>query len=417
MILSHSLLPRTQRPSMKNMAPKKLGLGQVRSGAVPCIPYVPRLSFAPGPATARAIFSTAQVRRNGPFTTTYGSSEFLSRKHRIRPDKVPSAERVKLVRRSKIAGVGIVLCALCMFGIVKSGAIPEPSSKNRTSEDGGEARLDGPPSIAPDTSLQDQVELVPTGTSTIPTFPKTIRLASPDAAAGASAADRGQQEYQLVGLGIRTVSFLGIQVYVVGLYIAVPDIATLQERLVRRMDPVATTLVPGERQRLRELLLDPVKGEEVWDEILREAGIRTAFRIVPTRNTDFMHLRDGWVRGITGRTQARNAAGDPSFNDDTFGLSVNDFKAIWASAARKSVPKGETLLLTRDAQGKMAAWFEEKGASLRLGGVDDERISRLIWLGYLAGKNVSSEGARRSVVDGLVDFVQRPVGTVGQQVM
>jgi hypothetical protein len=320
------------------------------------------------------------------------------------------------MRRSRIAGIGIIVCALCMFGIVKSGVIPEPS-KSKKKQDPATTRLDGPPSIAPDTSLQDKVEQIPTGTSTIPTFPKTLRLSSLDAPGDASIVEKGEQEYQLVGLGIRTVSFLGIQVYVVGLYIAVPDIATLQQRLVRKMDPVATTLVPGERQKLKELLMDPEKGEEAWDDILKDGGIRTVFRIVPTRNTDFMHLRDGWVRGITGKTQARTAAGDQSFNDETFGDSVNKFKAVWGSGARKSVPKGETLMLTRDAQGRMAAWIQEKQGSLRLGGVDDERISRLIWLGYLAGKNVSSEGARRSVVDGVMDFVERPVGTVAQQVV
>jgi Chalcone isomerase like len=320
------------------------------------------------------------------------------------------------MRRSRIAGIGIIVCALCMFGIVKSGVIPEPS-KSKKKQEPAATRLDGPPSIAPDTSLQDKVEQIPTGTSTIPTFPKTLHLSSLDAPGDASIVEKGEQEYQLVGLGIRTVSFLGIQVYVVGLYIAVPDIATLQQRLVRKMDPIATTLVPGERQKLRELLMDPEKGEEAWDDILKDGGIRTAFRIVPTRNTDFMHLRDGWVRGITGKTQARTAAGDHSFNDETFGDSVNQFKAVWGSGARKSVLKGETLMLTRDAQGKMAAWIEEKQGSLRLGGVDDERISRLIWLGYLGGKNVSSEAARRSVVDGVMDFVERPVGTVAQQVI
>lgn len=373
---------------------------------------------APSPIrTSQATFSTTHIRRNGPFTNTYGSSEFLGRKHQIKPDiVVPSAERARLLRRSKIAGIGIILCALCMYGIVKSGAIPDPA-KDKRKQETASIRLDGPLSIAPNTSLQDKVEQVQTGTSTIPTFPKTIELSSLDAPANASLVDKGKQQYQLVGLGIRTVSFLGIQVYVVGLYIAVPDIATLQRRLVKRMDPVATALVPDERQKLKEVLMDPKKGEQLWDEILRDGGIRTAFRIVPTRNTDFMHLRDGWVRGITGRTQARNAVGDQSFNDETFGASVNDFKAIWGSGARKSVPKGETLLLIRDAQGKMAAWIEEKQGSLRLGGLEDERISRLIWLGYLAGKNVSSEGARRSVVDGVMEFVERPLGTVAQQVI
>ena len=382
---------------------------------IPSTHNVSRVGFRPT-HIPRIKFSTAQARRHGPFTSTYDSAELLGRKYQIKPDNVPSPERARLMRRSKIAGWGIIVCALCMFGIVKSGMIPEPS-KSRRAKDSDGIQLDGPPSIAPDTSLHDKVEQVPTGTSTIPTFPKTIHLSSLNPPGDAVVVDKRQQEYQLVGLGIRTVSFLGIQVYVVGFYIAVPDIARLQERLVRKMDPVATTLVPGERQKLRELLMDPQKGEEVWDEIQKDGGIRTVFRIVPTRNTDFMHLRDGWVRGITSRTQVRTAAGDQTFNDETFGAGVNAFKAIWGSGARKSVPKGETLLLTRDAQGKMAAWFEEKQGSLRLGGVDDERISRLIWLGYLAGKNVSSEGARKSVADGVMGFVERPVGTVAQQVV
>ena len=229
----------------------------------------------------------------------------------------------------------------------------------------------------------------------------------------------GEQEYHLVGLGIRTVSFLGIQVYVVGLYIALSDIATLQERLIRRLDPVATALVAGEKDDLKKLLLDPEKGEDVWNSILKDGQLRTAIRIVPTRNTDYMHLRDGFVRGITARTQHfTSAKQDPSFNDESFGAALNEFKAMWSGGARKNVPKGEILLMTRDAPGKMAIWHEDKSKnSYRLGGVDDERISRMIWLGYLGGKNVSSEGARKSVVDGVMEYVERPIGTVATQVV
>ena len=227
-----------------------------------------------------------------------------------------------------------------------------------------------------------------------------------------------EQEYQLIGLGIRTVSFLSIQVYVVGLYIAVPDIATLQQRLMRVLDPVATTLVPGERSKLKEILLDPEKGEEVWNAILRDGGLRTAIRIVPTRNTDLQHLRDGFVRGITARTRHLESIKAESFSDDAFGAAVAQFKGIWGGGARKNVPKGETLLVTRDANGRMVVWVEDKkSTSIRLGAVEDERLSRLIWLGYLGGKTVSSEGARQSVVNGVVEFAERPVGTVATQVV
>jgi Chalcone isomerase like len=317
----------------------------------------------------------------------------------------------------KISLAGIIICAACMFGVVSqySSQLPEPSKQEREPSS-NVVKFDAPPSIAGvslDTSVGDDVEQIPTGTSTIPTFPKIIHLSS---MSDSPASD--EQEYQLIGLGIRTVSFLSIQVYVVGLYIAVPDIATLQERLMRVLDPIATTLVPGERSKLKEILLDPEKGEEVWNATLKDGNLRTAIRIVPTRNTDLQHLRDGFVRGITARTRHLDSIKAESFSDDAFGAAVAQFKAIWGGGARKNVPKGETLLMTRDAKGRMAAWVEDKkGDSVRLGAVDDERVSRLIWLGYLGGKTVSSEGARQSVVDGVVEFVERPVGTVATQVV
>jgi hypothetical protein len=38
-------------------------------------------------------------------------------------------------------------------------------------------------------------------------------------------------------------------------------------------------------------------------------------------------------------------------------------------------------------------------------------------LNYLAGKTVASEGARKSIVEGIMEFVERPVGTVATQVV
>ena len=351
----------------------------------------------------------------------YGQSVFLKRRYQPIPATVQlsAAERARSIRRMKWSLAGILACAGCMIIAVNSYSLPAPEKKqddHSRADNSPHTRFDAPPSIAPDTGLE--VEQISTGTSTIPTFPKTILLSSVALPEGSTNLSADEQEYQLVGLGIRTVSFLGIQVYVVGLYVAVPDIATLQQRLVRVIDPVASTLVPNEKDKLRDILLHPEQGEEVWNTVLQGGAIRTALRIVPTRNTDFMHLRDGWVRGITARTQSFAAKGEKAFSDESFGESLNAFKQIWGGGPRKNVPKGETLLLTRDGVGRMAAWYEDKtGVSLRIGGLDDERVSRLIWLGYLGGKTVSSEGARRSVIEGVMEFVGRPVGTVATQVV
>ncbi len=255
---------------------------------------------------------------------------------------------------------------------------------------------------------EGEVDSVETGTSSVPRFPKSLTL-DVDEEKGVKGV-----EYQLMGLGIRTVSFLGIQVYVVGMYIATDDIAALQQALIRKIDPVATTLIKSEKDRLRELLLDTSEsGEGVWDTVLRECKARTVLRIVPTRNTDFAHLRDGWVRGITARAQREG------YGDEEFGKAMEEFKGVFKGNVRGSVPKGKTLLLTRGKEGRLGVWFDEGegGEIVKMGGVGDERISRQVWLGYLAGKKVASEGARRSVVEGVMEFVERPIGTVATQVV
>jgi hypothetical protein len=219
-------------------------------------------------------------------------------------------------------------------------------------------------------------------------------------------------EYQLVGLGIRTVSFLGIQVYVVGLYVATEDIAALQKSLIREISSVGSALVAGEKEKLKAKLLDPEEGEKIWRNLLKENGIRSLIRIVPTRNTDFHHLRDGWVRQITARAQS--PINKEEYQDESFGMAMQQFKALFN---RGSVPKQKELLLSRDAKGKLVVWYDDgKSVPKRLGEVQDERISRAVWLNYLAGKTVASESARKSIVDGVMEFVERPIGTVATQV-
>lgn len=338
---------------------------------------------------------------------------------RIRPPKRTDPKKEEAWRRLKRAGVGLVLTVLIVDAVLYFNVFDAPIERKKKGEKNG-VQLDGPLGldVAKTQHAEEEKGLVETGTSHVPTFPRFIKLGSLDASSDASYVDQGEQDYQLIGLGIRTVSFLSIQVYVVGMYIAVADIERLQERLVRIMDPVATTLVPGEKAKLKEALLDPEKGEEIWGSILKDAGIRTALRIVPTRNTDFMHLRDGWINGITTRSRKSTSHGSKEFEDDAFGQAVTDFKGIWGGGGRKSVPKQETLLLTRDARGTLEAWLINKAEeSSKIGTVSEERISRLIWLGYLAGKTVSSEGARQSIVNGVMDYVERPVGTVATQVV
>lgn len=254
----------------------------------------------------------------------------------------------------------------------------------------------------------DGKELVPTGNSTVPMFPRLL-----DVAIGG---EEGREmvngvEYTLVGLGVRTVSFLGIQVYMVGYYIATQDIAAIQSRLIKEINPIATTLVSTEKDELRKALLDPERGEKLWSDILLQVRPRSLFRVVPVRDTDFHHLRDGFVRAITARSQTNSR----DYGDEAFGEGMKEFRNLFN---RGKVPKKQEMLLVRDAAGQLTVTFDDGKTGMgTIGRVSEERISRLLWLNYLAGSKVASEPARKNIVEGIMEFVERPVGTVATQVV
>jgi hypothetical protein len=296
----------------------------------------------------------------------------------------------------------------------------------------------------PQASDPDAIELVETGTSYVPYFPRTIRL--PDDTAGPEAI-ASDAEYTLLGLGIRKVSFLRVQVYVVGLYVKTADMSTLQNHLINTVNPTASALIPDEKASLRESLLHPENSNKIWESILsREGmgGVDMAFRVVPCRGTDFKHLQDGWMRGIASRTDEvrrkqaelirQQAAENKSislpkpveegeFSDESFGVAMKEFRNLFQGKGK--APKGSVIVLTRNKSGTLGALYqpivkgekqEKMGKSSWLGEVRDERVGRLVWLLYLGGENVSSEPARRSIVDGCMEIVERPVGTLETRV-
>jgi len=281
----------------------------------------------------------------------------------------------------------------------------------------------------------DDVDKIPTGTSTVPYFPKTIWLPrlggaeivgqSPALPAGTGAAQE-EEPYQLLGLGVRKVSFLRIEVYVVGLYVAKSDIGRLQAELIKAsVGSGASTLVQGEKEELKHALLDGKGSEKVWSEVLREGGVRSALRIVPTKGTGFGHLRDGWLRRIDAGRKEKE------FDNEAVKVSRETFKDIFDGQG--SVAKGRTILMGRGADGALRIWVEESAAEAiqgeqnhlvttgnqmsPVGSMKDERISRLVWMGYLAGKDVASEAARQSVAEGVMDLVERPIGTAETRVV
>jgi hypothetical protein len=370
------------------------------------------------PACRRSFLNFRKKEEPGPLDSL--NVERFSRRR-----QAYNVHRLAFLAGGALAGaIGTVVMSIELYK-----AIRNENDKKRLGQDqkekNGTIRLDGPDGLTTgDDGVRRKVivhdelgrEVVPTGNSTIETFPRTVELSpppqrNPTSTDTITTAPQGTStEYTLVGLGLRTVTMFGIQVYLVGMYVATADVARLQSHLIKRINPIATTLVPSERDSLRAILLDHGKGEEEWDSLLRDAGCRTLFRIVPVRDTSLAHMRDALVTAATTRGTQRG------YTDQGFGDAIGEFKRFFG---RGSAAKGKELLLCRDNDGTLTVYFGDGRTRGRqeLGRVSDERFSRMLWLNYLGGKKVASEKARANIVEGIMEFVERPVGTVATQVI
>ncbi|OAK93786.1 hypothetical protein IQ06DRAFT_298928 [Phaeosphaeriaceae sp. SRC1lsM3a] len=406
--------------------------------------------------------------KSGPIPGSRQASEDFVSLHRA-----DAVRRAQAIRRRNWLALGAALSMIAPIFLVRLWDVPLDKEKKEESESRGvvdmimgpPTRTDAPRKAAeefqgkkvviaagdkviaapldaenPQASDLDAIELVETGTSYVPYFPRTIRLPTDTTGPEQVGSDA---EYQLLGLGIRKVSFLRVQVYVVGLYVKTADIGVLQNHLINTVNPTASALIPGEKDELRKALLDPEQSNKIWEAILSQSGtsaVDMAFRVVPCRGTDFKHLQDGWMRGIASRTDEvrrkqaellrQQAAESKSialpkpveeneFADDSFGLAMKEFKNIFQGKGK--APKGSVIILTRNKKGTLGAMYqpivqagksEKMGSTTFLGEVKDARVSRLVWLLYLGGQNVSSEPARENIVDGCIHITERPVGTV-----
>ncbi|KAF8470570.1 chalcone-flavanone isomerase-domain-containing protein [Kalaharituber pfeilii] len=245
-------------------------------------------------------------------------------------------------------------------------------------------------------------------------FPRRVKIGPipPSAALQNDTEEEAEQgEYVLLGHGARTVSFLRIQVYVVGIYVHTDDLPSVSSSLHAVMSSTP--------QGARADLTTP----EALSATLLAPGVRSLVRIVPTRSTDWAHLRDGWVRGIvsrlpmitsSGTTTGALAAPAPACGEEgDVAPHINAFKTLFqptTNPAGRSIPKENVIILLRGQQGGLTVLYDpvksekEKGV-MKVGKVQDERISRALWLCYLSGGSVASEEMRGRVVTRLERLV------------
>lgn len=227
---------------------------------------------------------------------------------------------------------------------------------------------------------------------TVSSVDSSVNLQPPtDAAPFPPTISINKELFQAIGTGVRTVTFLNFHVYAAGLYIAVDDIHLARDVL----DGLRPKLNPANDQNeWLKILNDPVTGEQIFSELLSR-NVRFAVRIVPTRNTDFSHLRDGFVRSVTNHKEFK------TIQSAEVGMSIGEIKR--AFGRKRKLRKGEVVIWSRDLSGGMSAWLGDSDEDKELlGSPDNCDVSRLFFLQYLSGTKPNSPTLKTASIGGLV---------------
>ncbi|KAK9465403.1 chalcone isomerase, partial [Lipomyces arxii] len=173
------------------------------------------------------------------------------------------------------------------------------------------------------------------------------------------------ENYTILGLGVRTVSFFKIHVYAVGIYIANSDIKGMMETMSSSDDLSRTDVIAS-------LINKPT---------------RFALRIVPVRKTDFNHLRDGFVRSIVGSSEQNEG--------------VDELRSVFSR--KLSVPKNGELMMMIQSNGSMKCTYSSSQNNNQvevLGYVNDRDTVKALFNHYL-NKPAASESAQSSFIDSI----------------
>ncbi|KAH7915112.1 chalcone-flavanone isomerase-domain-containing protein [Hygrophoropsis aurantiaca] len=164
--------------------------------------------------------------------------------------------------------------------------------------------------------------------------------------------------FSLVGVGVRTVSFLGIKVYSVGFY---ADLANPKLNI-----PITAT------------------PDEKIDYIVHNTAC--VLRIIPTRSTSYSHLRDGFMRALMGRMQLCLKRGTMTQAEEAEAQSpLRKLKSMFPTTALSKNTSLDILLTapTGDPSRPRSLIFRDMGS------VENDWVATEFVMAYFEGDGIS----------------------------
>ncbi|CAO3683779.1 unnamed protein product [Rhizopus stolonifer] len=178
---------------------------------------------------------------------------------------------------------------------------------------------------------------------------------------------------KLIGLGVRTVTFLSLYVYALGMYMRNEDIESLKS-------------LPGWKDFDKKKFLE---NEEMANQLL-DQPFDISIRIIPFRNTNTQHLRDGFVRSFMQRMKDQSLTED---EEREILVAIQEFKSNFATM---NVKKETEFVFTKTREGGLRMVYEGKD----WGTVNNKWLSKNFVMSYLTPNSPSSEAAHEDIVLG-----------------
>ncbi|ODV92953.1 hypothetical protein CANCADRAFT_95547 [Tortispora caseinolytica NRRL Y-17796] len=197
--------------------------------------------------------------------------------------------------------------------------------------------------------------------------------------------------FDLFAIGVRTVSIFNMHVYGLGLYASRDHLPVLKAILNGAAEKYNAT-TPAE---LEAALRDKSKGKEIISEFFGyprpDSQIPLVLRIVTARNTDFGHLRDGFVRAVLAHPYAKSLLEMENERGEAFAHGIEDLRK--AFGRKVSVPKHKELLLYRRSNGELDIFAEIGDTREQIGTVHNSEVSQFLFQQYMNPEKPSSPTA------------------------
>jgi hypothetical protein len=280
------------------------------------------------------------------------------------------------VRKPMSLGVGLLTLGFFVtFPFWFKQPLPPSYSQDRSEDLPAPVRGDSyqEPQTTPQTSIQSNrspppiavhsiVDSVPKSGLT-DNFPQSLKI------------NGFAEPFRLVAWGARTVSFLRVRVYNVALYIPESRYQVLPTFCLSNVDS------------------DP------WPALIRSYPSPLLLRIIPVRNTDYAHLRDGFIRSTTVRL---NKYPDDDDRKAAVDDSVAKFRALFPKSKLK---KGDVWTIV--LRGPELRLFAGENMEEELGTVRNDDLARGLISAYLVGSNVVSPDLQQKLKEKLIEIAEQ----------